>query len=270
MHPVTSLRCRQQKPAPIRPASFDPSPPSTIPWKLYTPSMPASVPSQKSRSSLSSATLHSSFLASLDMASSISCLLLSSPAVACTQHAIGHGLVLALISPRFHQPFHLHALPPFSPCVVPLPAPDFGFPLAPCPTKTRPCVSNSLCERPSRFDGDVLAHTTQSVRFCMTSIHCFRPCSSRESHRKTVGPSCQLLLSPQKFVSPLPACLKKGGAVTADSPCTHTAPCMLCRALCTLHVGELYPVDSSFSCIIDSRWMKSASAGSDSFHRRDR
>src|SRR6056300_135703 len=252
MHPATSLRCRQQNPAPIRPASFDPSPPSTTPWKLYTPNMPASVPIQKSCSKPFSATLHSSFLASLHMASSISCLCPSLPALAWTQHDIDHGLGLALTSPRFHHPFHLHELPPFLSRVLSSPASVVAFPLTSCPTRTLPYFSKSLCPLASRFGKDVLAKTTQSVRCFMTSIHCCRPCSSRASHKNIVGSFCHPRLSPQKFVAPLPACLKKGDAVTADSPCTHTAPWMLCNAFSSLHVGELYPFDSSFSCIVTS------------------
>src|SRR6056300_951590 len=75
--------------------------------------MPASVPIQKSCSKPFSATLHSSFLASLHMASSLICLCPSLPALAWTQHDIGHVLGLALTSPRFHHPFHLHELHPF-------------------------------------------------------------------------------------------------------------------------------------------------------------
>jgi hypothetical protein len=44
---------------------------------------------------------------------------------------------------------------------------------------------------------------------------------------------------------PLPALGKKGGGVTADSPCSCTAESRDCRARSSLHVGDRYPIESS-------------------------
>ena len=87
-------------------------------------------------------------------------------------------------------------------------------------------------------------HTTQSLCVRIALSHSSRPPSSRLSHRKTVGP-CSL---PQNFVVPLPALGKKGGAVTADSPCSCTAESRDCRARSSLHVGDRYPIVSRRSC----------------------
>ena len=52
----------------------------------------------------------------------------------------------------------------------------------------------------------------------------------------------------QNLVVPLPALGKKGGAVTADSPCSCTAESRDCRARSSLHVGDRYPIVSRRSC----------------------
>jgi hypothetical protein len=113
MHPAISLRCRQQNPHPLDLRHLT--------RRLLAPHLGSYTPPHACFRahpeimfpSPFSATLHSSFLASLHMASSIICLCPSLPALAWTQHDIGHGLGLALTSPRFHHPFHLHELPPF-------------------------------------------------------------------------------------------------------------------------------------------------------------
>ena len=84
----------------------------------------------------------------------------------------------------------------------------------------------------------------QSLCVRIDLSHSSRPPSSRLSHRKTVGP-CFL---PQNFVVPLPALGKKGGAVTADSPCSCTAESRDCRARSSFHVGDRYPIVSRRSC----------------------
>ena len=96
----------------------------------------------------------------------------------------------------------------------------------------------------------------QSLCVRIDLSHSSRPPSSRLSHRKTVGP-CFL---PQNFVVPLPALGKKGGAVTADSPCSCTAECRDCRARSSLHVGDRYPIVSRRSCSSTSARMKSFSS----------
>ena len=113
MHPAISLRCRQQNPHPLDLRHLT--------RRLLAPHLGSYTPPHACFRahpeimfpSPFSATLHSSFLASLHMASSIICLCPSLPAIAWTQHDIGNGLGLALTSPRFHHPFHLHELPPF-------------------------------------------------------------------------------------------------------------------------------------------------------------
>ena len=67
--------------------------------------------------------------------------------------------------------------------------------------------------------------------------HSSRPSSPKLSHKKIVGP-CSV---PQNLVVPLPALGKKGGAVTADSPCSCTAENTDCRARSSLHVGDHIP-----------------------------
>ena len=57
---------------------------------------------------------------------------------------------------------------------------------------------------------------------------------------------------PQNLVVPLPALGKKGGAVTADSPCRCTAESKDCRARSNLHVGDRYPIASRHSCFSPS------------------
>jgi hypothetical protein len=64
-----------------------------------------------------------------------------------------------------------------------------------------------------------LGSTTQSFRVWIVRSHSSRPSSSRPSHKKTVGP-CSFS---QNRTIPLPAFGKKGGAATADSPCTCVA-----------------------------------------------
>jgi hypothetical protein len=78
----------------------------------------------------------------------------------------------------------------------------------------------------------------------ITLLHSSLPSSPRLSHKKTVGPCCL----PQNLVVPLPALGKKGGAVTADSPCSCTAESRDCRARSSLHVGDRYPIASKRSC----------------------
>ena len=53
----------------------------------------------------------------------------------------------------------------------------------------------------------------------------------------------------------LPALGKKGGAVTADSPCSCTAESRDCRARTSLHVGDRYPIASRRSCCSTSARM---------------
>ena len=100
------------------------------------------------------------------------------------------------------------------------------------------------------FIGRARLHTTQSLCVRITRSHSSRPSSPRPSHKKTVGP-CSL---PQNLVLPLPALWKKGGAVTADSPCSCTAESRDCSARSTFHVGDRYPVASRRSwCPTSSR-----------------
>ena len=106
------------------------------------------------------------------MASSIICLHPSLSTLAWTQHDIDHVLGLALTSPRFHHPFHLHELPPFLSRVLSSPASVVAFPLTPCPTRTLPCVSKTLCPLASRFgcdDTTTLTHDSHA-RFT-TRLH---------------------------------------------------------------------------------------------------
>ncbi len=106
-----------------------------------------------------------------------------------------------------------------------------------------PSCSNPLSVQ-SPFTGRARLHTTQSLCVRIALSHSSRPHSSRLSHKKSVGP-CSL---PQNFVVPLLALGKKGGAVTADSPCSCTAESRDCRARSSLHVGDRYPIVSRRSC----------------------
>jgi len=172
---------------------------------------------------------------------------------------------LASTSPRFHHPFCLQARPPpstsssgasfsVSSFVSTISCPFFF--LFTFPWKTAfPSCSNPL-NLQSPFAGHDRLHTTQSLRLRIVSSHSFRPASSRLSHRKTVGPC----LFPQNCVVPLPALGKKGGAVTADSPCSCTAESRDCRARSSLHVGDRYPLVSSRSCSSTSARMKNFSS----------
>jgi hypothetical protein len=124
------------------------------------------------------------------------------------------------------------------------------------PRKTAfPSCSNPLILQ-SPFAGRDRLHTTQSLRVRIVSSHSFRPASSRLSHRKTVVPC----LFPQNCVVPLPALGKKGGAVTAYSPCSCTAENRDCRARSSLHVGDRYPIVSRRSCSSTSARMKNFSS----------
>ena len=118
------------------------------------------------------------------------------------------------------------------------------FPLFTFPQKMAfPTCSNPLSVR-SPFIGRARLHTTQSLCSRIAFSHSSRPSSPKLSHKKTVGP-CPL---PQNLVVPLPALGKKGGAVTADSPCSCTAESKNCRARSSLHVGDRYPRASRRSC----------------------
>ena len=97
------------------------------------------------------------------------------------------------------------------------------------------------------FIGRARLHTTQSLCVRITRLHSSRPYSPRPSHsldcrplQNTVCP-CSL---PQNLVVPLSPLGKKGGAVTADSPCSCTAESRDCRARSTFHLGDRYPVAS--------------------------
>jgi hypothetical protein len=104
---------------------------------------------------------------------------------------------------------------------------------------------------PSPFIGRARLHTTQSLCVRIALSHSSLPSSPRLSYKKIVGP-CYL---PQNLVAPLPALGKKGGAVTADSPCSFTAENRDCRALSSLHVGDRYPIASKHSCCSTSARM---------------
>ena len=183
----------------------------------------------------------------------------------CTHAVILTVFNLASTSPRFHHPFCLQARPPpstsssgasFSASSSVLAVSCAFFFLFTFPWKTAfPSCSNPLSLQ-SPFAGRARLHTTQSLRVRIAFSHSSRPPSSRLSHRKTVGPC----LLPQKFVVPLPALGKKGGAVTADSPCSCTAESRDCRARSSLHVGDRYPIVSRRSCSSTSARMKSFSS----------
>ena len=80
-------------------------------------------------------------------------------------------------------------------------------------------------------------------RVWIVRLRFFHPSSSRPSHKKTFGP-CSF---PQNRTVPLPAFGKKGGAATADSPCSCVAESRDFSDRSTLHVGERYPAASSSS-----------------------
>ena len=113
-----------------------------------------------------------------------------------------------------------------------------------------PTCSNPLIVQ-SPFIGRARLHTTQSLCVRITLSHSSLPSSPRLAHRKIAGP-CFL---PQNLVAPLPALGKKGGAVTADSPCRCTAENRDCRARSSLHVGDRYHIASKRSCCSTSARM---------------
>ena len=71
------------------------------------------------------------------------------------------------------------------------------------------------------------------------------------NHERSTNPTATIadstLRVPQNRTVPLPAFGKKGGASTADSPCSCVAESRDCRARSTLHVGDRYPAASSSS-----------------------
>ena len=162
-------------------------------------------------------------------------------------------LSLASTSPRFHHPFCLQARPlPSTPSSAASFSVSSSAAGAPCSFPPRftfpqkmafPTCSNPLSVQ-SPFIGRARLHTTQSLCLRIAFSHSSRPSSPKLSHKKTVGP-CSL---PQNLVVPLPALGKKGGAVTADSPCSCTAENNDCRARSSLHVGDRYPLTSRRSC----------------------
>ena len=172
---------------------------------------------------------------------------------------------LASTSPRFHHPFCLHARPPpsalssavsFSVSSSVASTPPPCRPLFTFPQKMAlPTCSNPLNVQ-SPFFGRARLHTTQSFRSRIAFSHSSRSLSPKLSHKKTVGP-CS---SPQNLVAPLPALGKKGGAVTADSPCNCTAENKDCRARSSLHVGDRYPRASRCSCCSPSFRMNAFSS----------
>ena len=172
----------------------------------------------------------------------------------CTHAVIPAEFTLVSIAPRFHHPLCLHALPlvfSWSWCSSSISSSDMLSSQGDCLFSSRFCALPSkrafpfvLKPRTSSFfrPGLVRLHTIQSLLSLMTRSHSFLPSSSRDSHKKTVGPS----LLPQKTSFPLPAFAKKGGAVTADSPCNLVAPCTSCKARSMRHVGDLYPSASTW------------------------
>ena len=103
---------------------------------------------------------------------------------------------------------------------------------------------------------DTLMSRFSALAARIVSSHSFRPASSRLSHRKTAGPC----LFPQNCVVSLPALGKKGGAITADSPCSCTAESRDCRVRISLHVGDRYPIVSRRSYSSTSARMKNFSS----------
>jgi hypothetical protein len=170
-------------------------------------------------------------------------------------HPRRHVTVFCLVSttPRFHHPFCLRArlltltslwgLHPPSLLLLQASLALSCFDYLFHRRQFCPRVQTLLvCSPPfiSRF------HTTQSF----VRSHSSRPSLSRPSHIKTVGP-CSF---PQIRTVPLPAFGRKGGAATADSPCSCVAESRACRARSTLHVGDRYPAASSRSwCCTFSR-----------------
>jgi hypothetical protein len=177
----------------------------------------------------------------------------------CTNAVMLTVFNLASTSPRFHHPFCLQARPLLSTSLSEASfSASSSAPGASCsfflrftfPQKMAfPTCSNPLSVQ-SPFIGRARLHTSQSLCVRITLSHSSRPSSPRLSQKKTVGP-CSL---PQNLVVPLPALGKKGGAVTADSPCSCTAESRDCRARSS-HVGDRYPIASKRSCCSTSARM---------------